>query len=96
MTTTNTARSDYEPLVVDPTGGCVLLRCGLDKLYKLLSSGEIDSYLDGRSRRIPVASIKAYIERRIAASRDFKPASNNPHANSKRRRDGDEAEGRVA
>jgi hypothetical protein len=37
--------------------------------YKLIEQGEIDSYLEGRVRKVTVASIKAYIERKLAAAR---------------------------
>jgi excisionase family DNA binding protein len=34
-------------------------------LYRLMNSGELQSFVVGRSRRIPMASIRAYIEARI-------------------------------
>jgi hypothetical protein len=33
-------------------------------VYTLIKSGELESYVDGRSRKVVVASIRAYIERR--------------------------------
>jgi hypothetical protein len=33
-------------------------------VYALIKSGELESYVDGRSRKVLVASIRAYIERR--------------------------------
>jgi hypothetical protein len=35
----------------------------------LLSAGELESFLDGRSRKIIVASIHRFIARRLAAER---------------------------
>jgi hypothetical protein len=37
--------------------------------YKLIEQGEIDSYLEGRVRKVTVASIKAYIARKLAAAK---------------------------
>ena len=47
---------------------CEALDCSRDRLYDLLKSGEIESFLDGRSRKIVVASLDAYIARRVEAS----------------------------
>lgn len=58
-----------EPLVVRPRQACQMLSVGLTKLYELLNSGELESYLHGGSRRLRVASLHAYIERRIAADK---------------------------
>jgi len=55
------------PLVVPPRQACQMLSIGLTKLYELLNAGELESYLHGGSRRITVASLHAFIERRIAA-----------------------------
>jgi excisionase family DNA binding protein len=57
-----------EPLVVPPRQACTMLCVGLTRLYELLHEGELESYRHGRSRRITTASIRAYIERQIAAS----------------------------
>ncbi len=40
---------------------------GMTRLYELIKSGEIDSYRDGKARKVVVASLKAYVERQIAA-----------------------------
>jgi excisionase family DNA binding protein len=42
-----------------------------DLIYELIRSGQLDSYLDGRRRLITTASIKAYVERKLAASKEF-------------------------
>jgi len=39
-------------------------------LYDLINAGEIDSFKDGKSRKITTASIKAYIARRLEASKE--------------------------
>jgi excisionase family DNA binding protein len=57
-----------EPLVVTPREACALLNIGNTRLYRLLSDKQIDSYREGRARRIPMASIKSYIARCLAES----------------------------
>jgi hypothetical protein len=42
-----------------------LLNCGNTRLYELIGAGELDSFLDGRSRKITVESIHRYIQRRL-------------------------------
>ena len=37
--------------------------------YKLIEQGEIDSYREGRVRKVTVASIKAYIARKLVAAK---------------------------
>jgi hypothetical protein len=59
---------DVEPLVVKPKVAWKMLGCGNTRGYELLMAGELESYKDGGSRKITVASIKAYIARRLAAA----------------------------
>ena len=67
MSILSTGRSrDAEPLLVKPAAACQLLECGRTHIYKLLVSGELDSFLDGRSRKITVELIHRYIKRRLA------------------------------
>jgi hypothetical protein len=55
------------PLIVRPRVARQMLGgCGLERLYDLLNSGELESFRDGRARLITVASIERYIERRLA------------------------------
>jgi hypothetical protein len=56
------------PLVVKPRTACLLLSCSHKRLYQLLSAGELESFTNGRSRLITVASIKLLIARGLAAS----------------------------
>jgi len=62
------ARSTVEPLVVTPREACALLGIGNTRLYRLLGDKLLDSYKDGKSRRIPITSIKSYIAQRLAES----------------------------
>lgn len=56
-----------EALAVAPRIAKRMLGCGITRLYDLLNRGELQSYRDGKSRRIVVASLKAYIARQIEA-----------------------------
>jgi hypothetical protein len=55
------------PLVVKPKIAWKMLQCSNTRGYELLATGELESFLDGRSRKIVVASIQSYITRRLAA-----------------------------
>jgi hypothetical protein len=57
-----------EPLVVKPRDAWRMLGCGNTRGYELLAAGELDSFLDGRSRKITVASIHAYVARALSAA----------------------------
>jgi excisionase family DNA binding protein len=46
-----------------------MLDCGTTRLYELIANGELESYRDGKSRKITVASIKARVARMLAESR---------------------------
>lgn len=59
--------SDLDPLVVRPKTAWRMLGCGATLGYELIAGGELESFKIGRSRRITVASIKAFVARRLAA-----------------------------
>jgi hypothetical protein len=46
-----------------------MLACSNTQGYELLAAGELESYKEGRSRKITVASIKALVARRLAGGR---------------------------
>ena len=54
-----------DALIVKPRTACRLLSVGNTRLYELINTGQLDSFLDGRSRKITVASIERYISRRL-------------------------------
>jgi hypothetical protein len=60
-------------LVVSPKKARLMLDCSMTRLYELLNSKEIESYRDGKSRRILVASLRSYVGRQCAAE-DTKPS----------------------
>jgi excisionase family DNA binding protein len=65
--------ASIEPLVVTPREACTLLGIGNTRLYKLIGDKEIDSYREGRARRIPLSSIKSYVARHVAQSAGRRP-----------------------
>ena len=57
-----------EPLAVAPRHACILLGIGNTRLYELIGNGELESYLEGRARRITMQSIRRRIARLLAAA----------------------------
>jgi hypothetical protein len=66
MKATGTDLEGDERLVVNPRRARQLLDTGNTRLYELLAAGELDSFHEGRSRKITVDSIHRFIERRLA------------------------------
>ena len=64
------SKAPVEPIVVRPKQACALLGCGLTYLFDLLNKGELESYRDGRSRLITLASIRARVARKLAEARE--------------------------
>jgi excisionase family DNA binding protein len=60
-------RETEGPLVATPNEAMQKLRIARAKLYELLNAGELESYTEGRSRRITLESISAYVKRRTEA-----------------------------
>jgi excisionase family DNA binding protein len=56
------------PLAVPPLEAARMLSLGLSRLYHLMRTGELDAFHSGRSRRITVRSIEAYIARQLNAA----------------------------
>jgi hypothetical protein len=59
---------DTTPIVVKPKDARRMLACGQTRLYELLASGDLQSFNDGRSRKILVASIHRYIAKHLSAA----------------------------
>jgi excisionase family DNA binding protein len=73
-------------IAVPPAEASRLLSISLSRLYALLRAGELDSYAEGRARRITVPSIHAYIARRLADSAGgWRTWPHNPQARRQRR-----------
>jgi hypothetical protein len=58
-----------ELLAVTPRVAKLMIGCGTTRLYDLLNHGELESYRDGKSRKILVASLRNYVARRLAAEK---------------------------
>ena len=56
---------NVRPLVVGTAEAGRLGGWGKTKIFELIAAGELDSYLDGRVRRITVESIEARIHRKL-------------------------------
>ena len=69
MSCCSTGACDPAALVVKPKVAWKMLACSNTRGYELLSAGELESFLDGRSRKIIVASIHRYIARRLEAEK---------------------------
>jgi len=66
---TGRAVSDHlEPLAVSPRQACLLLGVGNTRLYQLIGTSELDTYREGRARRITMESIKRRVARLVAAA----------------------------
>jgi hypothetical protein len=65
---------ELPPLIVKPKAACRLLNCGITHFYREVLP-ELDSYLDGRSRKITVDSIYRYIASQLSQA---KSASEGP------------------
>jgi excisionase family DNA binding protein len=57
-------------LAVAPREAGRLLSMCMTRVYQLMRDGTLESYRDGRARRIPMESIHNYVARRRAESTD--------------------------
>jgi hypothetical protein len=73
-----------------------MLGCGNTAGYALLKAGEIDSFKDGAARKIVVASIHRYIERKLAAAIGTASESASPRRRGRPRLKGDADRGANA
>jgi excisionase family DNA binding protein len=63
----NGPQDAIEPLVVKPREAWRLLGCSNTYGYELLAAGELESFKDGKNRKITMSSIKARIARLLDA-----------------------------
>jgi excisionase family DNA binding protein len=54
------------PVVATPNQAIQRLQISRATLYELINNGDLESYTEGRSRRILVQSMDRYIQRRLA------------------------------
>ena len=69
MSINSTGSGEAVPLVVKPKIAWKMLACSNTHGYELIATGELESFRDGRSRKIVVASIHRLIARRLAAEK---------------------------
>jgi excisionase family DNA binding protein len=62
---TSTKELTTGPLVVKIPKCCEMLDASKTRIYELIAAKELESILDGKLRKITVASIHAYIARRL-------------------------------
>jgi len=72
------------PLAVRPSEAALMLSMGIARMYKLLRTGALVSYRDGRSRRVLVSSIHEYVARHVAADTAWRQI--HPRPQERRRR----------
>jgi hypothetical protein len=86
----NTENARPVPLLVKPREAWRLLNCSNTRGYELIAARELESFLDGRSRKITMKSIHHYIEHRLTRSleKDKQPSKSkdNELANEARRK----------
>jgi hypothetical protein len=68
MTDPTVADDPVKPLVVGLAKAETLLDTGLDSIYELIRAGELESYLEGKRRKITLCSIERLIQKRLAAA----------------------------
>src|SRR5262249_24097334 len=78
MPVSSATPADVGPLVVKPKVAWQMLSCSNTRGYELLAAGELDSFRDGRSRKVTVESIRRYIAQRLASSRGTNAQSQSP------------------
>ena len=64
--------SALEAFAVSPAKAGVIIDGGRTKIYELMAQGELESFWIGRSRKITIRSIQAYLDRQLAEARTAK------------------------
>jgi hypothetical protein len=62
-------------IVCSPEEGMRAINKRRTSFYEIVATGEIESYLDGSRRQIVVASLVAYVQKRIEAARAEREAA---------------------
>ena len=72
-------------IAVTPAEAARLLSLGVWRVYALMRTGALQSYLDGRARRILLTSLHAYVARQLAAADSgWQTWQHNPRAQAQR------------
>lgn len=67
LTASPMATNPGQPIVASPNQAMTALGIGRAKLYEKINAGELESYVDGGSRKILWDSIHAFIRRGLEA-----------------------------
>ena len=86
MPVSSVTAADLGPLVVKPRVAWQMLSCSNTRGYELLAAGQLDSFLDGRSRKITVESIHRYIAQRLASAEGISAQSETPRRRGRPRK----------
>ena len=87
MSIHRTDLSDWEgALLVKPKVAWKMLACSNTRGYELIAAGQLESFRDGRSRKITVASIHRFIARRLAAEKAPRAATEAPRRRGRPRK----------
>jgi excisionase family DNA binding protein len=73
-----TAEDPATALLLHVEDACRLMQINRDRVYRLIAAGELASLKIAGSRRIPRASIDAFIERQLAADAAARSAPKPP------------------
>jgi excisionase family DNA binding protein len=65
MTEKNHERSTIEPLLVRVEEAARILSLSRSTIYEMMDSGELPSVRWGAARRIPMAALRAWVERQV-------------------------------
>jgi hypothetical protein len=68
---TSSPGDDLKPLVVSMAKTEALLDASPDTIYDLIRVHELESYLEGKRRKVTMASIEALIAKRLASARTY-------------------------
>jgi excisionase family DNA binding protein len=71
MTKNQTAIPQVEPLLVRVEEAARILSLSRSTIYEMMDRGELPSVRCGAARRIPLAALRAWVERQVAS--DIQP-----------------------
>lgn len=63
---TNVRQSAPEPLLLKVEQAAGLIGVGRSQMYKLIADGSLPSVAIGRARRVPLAALRAWVDRQVA------------------------------
>ena len=61
--------AEVPPLLVSVRNAARMLAVGRTTVYELIATGELETILIGRSRRVPIAALEDFVQRRRGRGR---------------------------